>query len=256
MNNSLRLIGFAASLFLCVPVQAAEELYLPCDGAPDPAHATLGERPNLRVITKEGFVWDAPRCIGWGKGKYALLIAVAGRFEHKGGEAALVRKFARISRLKTVRYWSTSAQAWRNLFRNAHALSRPQQGAVRVDFDVADFVPGPVRHLWLTEQGPIGGAMFRMRTIERTRDRIIIDLRNERPIRPPEHPKISAGGYRYVFILDREGPGVWRYYGVTGLRGAGGGAITWIRGSYLNRAIAMYQYIAGLPMEREPPAAR
>ena len=105
MNYPLRIVGVAASFVLCTSAQAVEEPYLPCDGEPEPAYAALGAPPNVRVITEEGFVWDAPRCISWGKGKYALLIAVAGRFEHSGGEAALARKFARISRLKTVRYW-------------------------------------------------------------------------------------------------------------------------------------------------------
>lgn len=251
-----RVIGIAASFLICVPALAAGEPFLPCDGEPYPAYAALGAPPNVSVVTEEGFVWDSPRCIGWGKGKYALLVAIAGRFELKGGEAALARKFARISQLKTVRYWSTSAQAWRNMFRDAYALSQPQRGTKRPDFGAADMEPGPVRYIWLEEQGPIGDVIFRIRIVERTQDRLIVDIRNERSVRPPQHPKISAGGYRHVYILDRERPGVWRYYGVTGLRGAGGAAVTWIRGSYLNRATALFRYIAGVPMERDPPAAR
>jgi len=85
---------------------------------------------------------------------------------------------------------------------------------------------------------------------------LIVDIRNQRAVNPPVHPKISAGGYRYLFMFERHAPGVWRYYGLTGLRGKGAAAVTWFRNSYVNRAVAVFRYIAGVPMEREPPAVR
>ena len=117
-------------------------------------------------------------------------------------------------------------------------------------------MPGPVKHFWLEEQGPVGAAVFRLRVLERSRDRLIVDIRNQRAANPPVHPKISAGGYRYLFMFERHAPGVWRYYGLTGLRGKGAAAVTWFRNSYVNRAVAVFRYIAGVPMEREPPAVR
>ena len=256
MRHFLQLCGAMALILCAASAAAADEPYPPCHEAPDPAYAVTGAPPNLLVLTEEGFVWDAPRCTGWGKGQYALLVAAAATFGHKGGVDGLIGKFAAISGFKTVRYWSTSHQAWRPLFRSAHALSTARQGARRGDFDLADLVPGPVKHFWLEENGPVGAAIFRLRVLERSRDRLIIDIRNQRAVNPPVHPKIAAGGYRYLFMFDRAAPGVWRYYGITGLRGKGAAAVTWFRNSYVNRAIAMYRYVAGIPMEREPPAAR
>ena len=117
-------------------------------------------------------------------------------------------------------------------------------------------MPGPVKHFWLEEQGPVGAAVFRLRVLERSRDRLIVDIRNQRAANPPVHPKISAGGYRYLFMFERHAPGVWRYYGLTGLRGKGAAAVTWFRNSYVNRAVAVFRYIAAVPTECEPPAAR
>lgn len=256
MTFFFRLSGALALLFVSLPVGAQDTPYLPCDGEPDPPHAAVGAAPNIRVITQEGYVWDAPRCSGWGKGKYALLIAVAARFEHTGGVDAIVRKFSKISALRNVRYWSTSAQAWRDLFGTAYALGQTQKEAKRADFEPKDLVPGPVRHFWAEERGPVGGAIFRLRVLERTPERLVVDIRNQRAVQPLAHPKISAGGYRHLFIFEQEANGVWRYFGMTGLRGSGGAVITWIRGSYLNRAIALFRYVSGVPMEKEPPAAR
>ncbi len=50
------------------PAVLAGELYPPCGEAPEPDYAAVRAPPHLRVITQEGFVWDAPRCTGWGKG--------------------------------------------------------------------------------------------------------------------------------------------------------------------------------------------
>lgn len=254
-----RCLHFLATvLILCagVPAAAQEEPYPPCDGEPEPFHASLGEPPNLMVVTQEGFVWDAPHCTGWGKGKYALLLAVSARFEHRGGVTALIGKLAAASQLAKVRYWSISRQAWRPLFGAAHALSQANPEARRTDFPPDRLVPGPVHHVWLEESGPVGGAVFRIRVLDRSRHRLVVDIRNEHAVNPPLHPRIAAGAYRHLFFFDRERPGVWRYYGLSGLRGAGGSAITWIRSSYLNRTVALFRYLTGMPMEQEPPAAR
>ena len=101
-----RLIKFCFTAALALAsglVAASAEIYLPCDGVPEPDYAAAGAPPNLRVVTEEGFVWDAPLYGGWGKGRYALLVAVAGKFENKGGIDVLVRRFAAISKLTAVR---------------------------------------------------------------------------------------------------------------------------------------------------------
>ena len=41
-----------------------------------------------------------------------------------------------------------------------------------------------------------------------------------------------------------------------GLRGPGASVIDWFRASYINRAVAVFRYLAGIPTDREPPAAR
>ena len=147
-------------------------------------------------------------------------------------------------------------QEWRDLFTVAHALSSAERGTKCSDFAPRDLMPGPLRYFRLREHGPVGATIFRMRIFERTSDRLIVDIWTARAVDPPLHLKIYAGGYRYLFLIDREDAGIWRYYAVTGLRGAGGAVATWFRNSYVNRAVAMFRYMTGIPIEQELPAAR
>jgi len=59
-----------------------------------------------------------------------------------------------------------------------------------------------------------------------------------------------------IYFLDRESGSVWRYYGI--LR-AGVGTNRLLAGnaaSAINRAVAFYRYVVGIPTDQEPPAAR
>ena len=56
-------------------------------------------------------------------------------------------------------------------------------------------------------------------------------------------------------MSDRQAPGVWRYFSLNGMREKGATAVTWFRNSNVNGAVAIFRNIAGVPMEREPPAA-
>lgn len=246
----------AVSLYAGLSAAAADEPRLPCDGEPFPAYTALDAPPAVRVWTESGFVWNPPRCSGWGKSEYALLVAVASRFSHSGGVDGLVGRIARVSRFTGILYWSVSTQSWRRLVLDAHATAAPDRAARRDDFAPDELAPGPLLHFWQEERSPAGEMVYRLRVLERTPTRLIVDIRNGNPVDPPLHPKIQAGAYRFLHIFDKEEAGVWRYYGLMGLRGQGASAIEWFRASYVNRAVAVYRHLAGIPTDRDPPAAR
>tara|TARA_A100001037_G_scaffold196267_1_gene175555 strand:- start:61 stop:597 length:537 start_codon:yes stop_codon:yes gene_type:complete len=150
-----------------------------------------------------------------------LLVAAAATFKHKGGVEGLVGKFAARAGAQCGALLVDFASGLEALV-SVQPMRCRRRGRARGDLAPGDLVPGPVKHFWLEEQGPVGAAVFRLRVLERSRDRLIVDIRNQRAANPPVHPKISAGGYRYLFMFERHAPGVWRYYGLTGLRGKGG----------------------------------
>ena len=136
------------------PAVLADELYPPCGEAPEPDYAAVGAPPNLWVITQEGFVWDASRCPGWGKGQCALLVAAAATFKHKEGVEGLVGKFA-------ARVGDQGGALLVDFASGLEALVSVQpmrcrrRGRARGDLAPGDLVPGPVKHFWLEEQGPV-----------------------------------------------------------------------------------------------------
>jgi hypothetical protein len=64
---------------------------------------------------------------------------------------------------------------------------------------------------------------------------------------------VPQGGEQAHLWIDAEAPGRYRYYTVTRLTGKLPFGVT--GASMINRAVALYRYIAGIPTDLEPPAA-
>ena len=65
----------------------------------------------------------------------------------------------------------------------------------------------------------------------------------------------APGDLRSTFFLERlPASGVWGYYGLWGIRT---NALTsGHEASSINRAVAMFRHLAGIPTDQEPPAVR
>ena len=59
-----------------------------------------------------------------------------------------------------------------------------------------------------------------------------------------------------VYYLDNEGAEIWRYYDIARTAGRAGNLILGHEASVINRAVALYRRLAGIPTDQEPPAAR
>ena len=69
-------------------------------------------------------------------------------------------------------------------------------------------------------------------------------------------PVFRPGEVQSVYFLDRESEDVWRFYSLT--RTAPGASTLAIGhdASSINRAVALYRHLAGIPTDQDPPAAR
>lgn len=242
-------------VFLALASGAIAQPRPPCAGEPVPAYPRLDEAPVVQVWTGSDLVWKPPTCVGWDAGAYTLLVAAAGRFSYSGDAAGLLGRFARISEFGAIRYWSVTTGQWRRLILDAYALSEPDRALRRDDFTVDELTPGRTFYFWQEERSPAGALIYRSRIVERTEGRVVVDIRNENAVHPFPYPVIPSGAYRFLYVLEQESSGIWRYYGLSGQRGSGSATIGLFRASYINRAVAIYRYIAGIPTDREPPAA-
>src|SRR5213078_1368912 len=104
--------------------------------------------------------WAAPACLGWSDSRYKFVIAIAGRIE--AADAASVRsRLGAVSSSRGMLYWSVTESAWRELIKDAAALS-DAQGGRRDDFTSAELREGATLHFVEQDnrsEGPVTYAM-------------------------------------------------------------------------------------------------
>jgi hypothetical protein len=59
-----------------------------------------------------------------------------------------------------------------------------------------------------------------------------------------------------IYFVERRAPGVWGFYSLTRTRMASRLLPHGSSASYINRAVAFYRLVAGIPTDQEPPAER
>jgi hypothetical protein len=64
------------------------------------------------------------------------------------------------------------------------------------------------------------------------------------------------GEVQSIYFLDRESDNVWRYYSIARTGRNTSRLTTGHESSSINRAVAFYRSLAGIPTDQEPPAAR
>ncbi|MDP1910832.1 MAG: hypothetical protein Q8K85_21235, partial [Hyphomicrobium sp.] len=211
-----------------------------------PAAAASDRPPVIAVWTEQALRktgWKPPACLGWISENTRLAVALAGDFRFDGTVDDLLARFSTFSAYKSIRYWSTSKQGWQNLVSDAGP-----------DLKASALVPGSSFDYF--ENGRAGHTVYRLKILERTPARAVVASENVTPIRAALVTAFDSGALQSVTFLDKRGPGLWSYYQIVR---AGQGASSLVLGSeasYVNRAAALYRYVAGIPTDREPPIAR
>lgn len=236
---------------------AAEGPQPPCGGLPHPAYARLGEPAALREWRSDALPagWTPAACLQWSDRDFAAVIAVAGRFDTVSNAPELLARLVSTSQLKTIRYWSYSRKTWRDLLAEAVALDGPDKALKRQDFRIRDIAAGRDYFTWQEENSPASGVILRTRFHEISEGRIVFEQVNLTASRILMVTVLEPYEYRATHFIEREAGAVWRYYSLTRIGRQGGSVTTDQIASMINRSVALYRYLGGLPMEREPPGA-
>jgi hypothetical protein len=228
----------------------------PCGNAAFPAYPELDNSPTVRVWDPSslGGDWTPPACAGWTAPGFTTLVVTVGRFRQISGAEVLLRRIGAISELVGMRYWSTTHKRWQMLIVDAYALSGPEDDRRRRDFSQGEIAEG--ESLYFHQEDNLSGkANYRMRIQSVSSDRLVFDTENISTMRYWLMPLFRAGEMQSIYFLERESQGVWRYYSITR---TGKNANTLTAGhdaSFINRAVAFYRYLAGIPTDTEPPAS-
>jgi hypothetical protein len=83
---------------------------------------------------------------------------------------------------------------------------------------------------------------------------LVIETENVTPVRWLALTLLKPGGLRASYSFRERSRGIWTYLGVTRIA-EGSWLISGHENSYINRVVALYRHIVGIPTDLEPPAA-
>ncbi len=240
-----------------VETEAQTGPLLPCGNEPIPDYPAVNEQAVVKSWSKTdlGRDWKPPVCTGWTEVGFTTLVTIAARFPYTSEAEGLLHHVGAISELAGMRYWSTTHKQWRTLIMNAYALTDSKSGQRRKDFMPNEMKEGSV--LYFEQVDNLSGkAIYRMHIVEASASRLVFEVENISTIRYYFVPILRAGELQSVYFLDRESDKVWRYYSIVRTGKNANGLIAGNESSSVNRAVAFYRSLVGIPTDQEPPGAR
>jgi hypothetical protein len=229
----------------------------PCGKETVPPYPGLDHSPIVKFWSESDFGhdWRPPACASWAEVGFSTLITTVARFRYTSGAEGLLRHIGAASKLAGMRYWSTTHKQWQTLIVNAHALTGPQPSHLRPDFTPDEMKEGKVLYFERVDNLS-GTAIYRMHIAEASADRIVYDVENISIVRRFFVTFFHPGEMQSIYFLDRESDNVWRYYSIARTGRNASRLATGHESSWINRAVAFYRSLAGIPTDQEPPAAR
>jgi hypothetical protein len=256
LSGAVFLTVFAAIVSGEVSSRAEPVPQPPCGSATFPPYPDLQNSPAVRAWDRAelGRDWTPPACTGWTDSGFTTLVVTVARFRHASGAEGLLRRVGAISEHTGIRYWSTTHKRWQTLIINAHALSDATGDRRREDFSPGEMAEG--KSLYFQQEDNLSGkAIFRMRIRSASPDRLVFDTENTGIMRYLLLPMFRPGGMQSITFLDRESQDIWRYYSITRTSRNASLLTAGYEASSINRAVAFYRYLAGIPTDKEPPAS-
>lgn len=254
----LRLAFLAAGMICGLAWAAGSVPQLPCGMPAYPVFPATDGPPNVEVWTggELGADWNPPACSGMDKVPTAFAVGLAGHFASELDTDGLLARVGSISNLRTVRYWSGTDRRWNPLFVEASGLAGPDPASTRGDFSADDIRSGAPLYFLSKDNRSGNAAVTRIALKDIGPGHIVLEMANVSALRWWVFELEPAGGMQTLYFLDRQSDGSWRFYSFARARASSFLLIRFIpRSSFVNRAVAMYRYIAGVPTDRDPPAA-
>jgi hypothetical protein len=255
-GHGIRLV-FTAILLCQVHGYAQSGPQPPCGMEAIPPYPGLDNAPSVKYWSESDFGhdWKPPACTSWAEAGFSTLVTTVARFRYTSGAEGLLRHIGATSKLAGMRYWSTTHKQWRTLIVNAHALTGSQPNHLRQDFMPDEMKEGKL--LYFEQADNLSGTViYRMHFIEASADRLVFDVENAGSIGNFFVTLFHPGEMQSIYFLDRESDNVWRYYSILRTGRNASRLAAGHESSSINRAVAFYRSLAGIPTDQEPPAAR
>jgi hypothetical protein len=229
----------------------------PCGVEPIPPYPGIDAQTVTKSWSKAelGSDWSPPACTGWADVGFTTLVTMAARFPNTSKTDALLRHIGAISELTGLQYWSTTHKRWQTLIVDAYPLTDWPHGQRRKDFTSDEMKQGKALYFEQVDN-LTGKAVYRLQIVEASASRVIFKVENVSTMRYYLIPVLHSGELQSMYFLDRESDNIWRCYGIVRTGKNANGMIAGNERSAINRAIAYYRYLVGIPTIQEPPGAR
>jgi hypothetical protein len=256
------LLAFLFLEFVRVPMSGAIEAYaplprVPCEAGAFPGLPALDAPPVAEIWTGATLRdrWIPPACTGWQAAHATLMVALTGHFTNSRDLGAMLAHIGMISALHEVRYWSVTDKQWNALFTRAIGLSGPDSSTPRGDFSSAEFRKGSELYFLSSDNRLQKEIVTRLRVRDMGTESVVLEMTNVSPLRWFTFTMVPAGDMQTLYFLNRRADSSWQFYSLTRvLNGSFLLPHLVSNPSYVNRAVAMYRYIAGIPTDLAPPA--
>ena len=229
----------------------------PCGTDVVPAYPALDETAAVKSWSKAefGLDWRPPACTGWTATGFTTLVTTVARFRHTSEAEGLLRHIGAISELAGMRYWSTTHKRWRTLIVDAHAVTGLKLNQHREDFTPDEMKEGNV--LYFEQADNLSGrGIYQMRILAASADRVVVNVENVSTMHFLLVTVLPPGEMQSIYFLNRESENVWRYYSIVRIGKNANQTMAGNESSAVNRAVAFYRHMVGIPTDQEPPAAR
>ncbi len=251
-------LPFLAVLLLTRGAAGAEPPQPPCrpGDTPVPSYASEEALPAVRVwqdLVLPAEPGGEAGCFGGLSGAMNTVVALAGRFRFAGGAEGLAARFGAVSQTVGEVYWSTTDQAWRSLFSEAFALSRADTEFRRPDFTAAEVRSGDTLYFAQNDTRSTGLNVYRLRALAAEEDRLVVEVANVSAIGLTFVTLFQEEGLLSLHFLERLDGDLWGYYALAAVRE---GSVAGDTKSVVNRAVAFYRFLRGVPGDEGAPLAR
>jgi hypothetical protein len=229
----------------------------PCGTPAVPPYGAVDAAPAVRHWEPADVAtgWKFPACVPWTTTGFSSMVTIAGRFRHSGDADALLERYAQISKLQGVKYWSKTNGRWQTFIEDATALSAPDRKARRADFTPNEIRSGETVHVF-AKDNTAGNVVYRLRVHEASPNRIVVGMENATSVKKFMKTILHVNDAQTLYFLNRESSDVWSFYFIMRISDRASSLATGSPQSAINRAMAYYRHFAGIPTDMNPPAAK
>jgi hypothetical protein len=199
--------------------------------------------------------WAPPACIAWASQRFTVLTVLSAIFRFAGNVDDLLAGFGALSAWKGIQYWSVTDGRWDTLITDSFAIDDPSRRQRRPDFTPAELKSGADFYFLQQDNRTSRAVVYRMKVEAAGPNRLVVTVENVSAVSMFLFTLFGSGDLKSTYIFETLSPGIWGYYSLSGTR-EGAAVIGNYDASYLNRALAIYRHLVGIPTNQEPPLAR